>query len=103
MLDFFIAYPYFTAIIILFLIWIPVFLSKSNKYEIFVGGVFFGFLGIAISKFYALIDYWHPTFVFGTGFPIEDFLYGFFYTGILATLHDLIHPPRRIVPTKKVN
>lgn len=52
-------------------------------------GTLFGFAAILIGKFYALNDYWNPTYVFGENFPFEDFLYGFIFGGISTEILEL--------------
>lgn len=53
-------------------------------------GCLFGVAGIFIAKFYALVDYWNPPYIFGRQFNVEDFIYGFFYGGIASELCEFV-------------
>ena len=49
-------------------------------------GTLFGLGGMLTANFYALKDYWHPTYLIGNLINIEDFLYGFLFGGIACEL-----------------
>ncbi len=49
-------------------------------------GTLFGLAGMLTAHFYALQDYWRPTYLLGSFLNIEDFFYGFFFGGIACEL-----------------
>ena len=59
----------------------------------FFMGFIFGVGAVLIGRFYALHDYWNPHYLFGNNFPVEDFLYGLFFGGIVSSVSDYFFRP----------
>ncbi|OGI85515.1 hypothetical protein A3A05_03690 [Candidatus Nomurabacteria bacterium RIFCSPLOWO2_01_FULL_41_12] len=86
-LEFSSTYTYLLGVIILFFIWCIVFLKKGiNRREMLLAGVVFGMGAVLIGIKYALLDYWHPEYIFPS-IHIEDFFYGFFFGGICTQIY----------------
>lgn len=64
-------------------------------------GALFGVAAVFIGQFYALNDYWNPPYIFSAHLPLEDFLYGFFISGITAVFHKKIFKPSRYFKTSR--
>lgn len=75
--------------------WFIVLFWTAEWKEMLTIGFIFRIGGVVIAQEYALHDYWQPAYTFGSSFPIEDFLYGFFFGGTLASIHSLFHDGTR--------
>jgi hypothetical protein len=74
---------------------------RTKRYkEMLVIGSVFGVGAVLIGQAYALNDYWNPPYLFGKTLPFEDFLYGFFFGGIVANIPDFFHRPVSYVSRK---
>jgi hypothetical protein len=101
-------YFYLFGIFIFAIIWIFIFIKRrESRRELIIIGLLFGLGSIPFENIYAIYDYWHPNFIFGQSFPIESFLYGFFFVGILTELYEAtfrkhIKPLGEKVDVKKI-
>ncbi len=93
MFDFFIQNIYLTGVLVYFVFWLIVLIKTKQYKEMLIIGSIFGFGAIIIGQVYALNDYWHPPYLFGRELPFEDFLYGFFFGGTLASVSDVFGKP----------
>lgn len=94
-MDFLAEHIYLTGSLLFGCFWLMVLLRTRQWKEMAIVGVVFGVGAVLIGQFYALHDYWHPTYLLGSSFPLEDFLYGFFFGGTLASVYDVLHRPVR--------
>ncbi|MCL4398147.1 lycopene cyclase domain-containing protein [Patescibacteria group bacterium] len=81
-------------LLICFPVWLLLFLRRRDLgKEILLASVICALLG-PISEFWYLRDYWHPQTITGTGFGIEDVLFGFFIGGIGVSLYEEVFGER---------
>jgi len=89
--EFFLGNFYFFGVILIIPIWLLMFNSRKESHrEMLLMGVIFGLGGLVIGKYYAIVDYWNPPYVFGSNINIEDFLYGFILGGIISELYEFL-------------
>lgn len=96
-LEFAQNYTYFIGVVVLGLFWLAVFLEKKvNRREMLITGVLFGVVAVVLDIKYSFWDYWHPNFI--SKFYIENFLYGFFLSGICTQIYFAIfkNPRERV-------
>ena len=69
-------------------------LNKKGIRKMLFVGIIFGCSATIIAHLYAVKDYWHPIYLMWP-FNIEDFLYGFFYGGIIASFYEVVFHRQR--------
>jgi hypothetical protein len=95
MLGFFAQHIYLSASLVSAVLWVFVINKVSIPRKVILMGIVFGIGSMFLDRFFALSDYWSPVFLFGKNFPIESFLYGFFFGGVLTGLYESLHKPKR--------
>jgi len=95
-------YSYLLISVFLFCIWWLIFRFKSEfRSRLFKASLFGGIAGL-LAEFWYFKDYWHPPSLLGQSvILIEDVLFGFFITGVAATIYDFIFTLRFIQIEKK--
>lgn len=85
-------YTYLLLSLFLLAVWFVVFLFLKNEArKILVKASIVGGLAGLIAEFWYFKDYWYPPSLFGnTKISLEDFLFGFAFTGIAATICKVI-------------
>lgn len=82
---------YLWSVLIIFPLWLFIFMKKPrSRKEMLIVGIVFGIAGILIGKFYALQDYWHPSYILSQKLNIEDFFYGFLFGGIASEIYEFL-------------
>jgi len=94
-------YIYLLLSIFLFLVWITIiFARKDLKIKIISASIAGGFAGL-IAEFWYFKDYWQPPSILGKHtLSIEDFLFGFFITGIAVSAYDAIFIAKNVQQEK---
>jgi hypothetical protein len=87
---------------VLSLAWIIIIIVRKDlKTKILRTSIAGGFAGI-VSEFWYLKDYWQPPSLLGRStISIEDFLFGFFITGIIVSIYDIVFRKRNIKQEKE--
>ena len=93
-------YAYLLGDLILFAVWSILFLRKDLRKEILTVSIIGGVLGPLSEAFY-IRDYWQPQLFNGWTIGIEDFLFGFFFTGITASIYEEVFGKRFIKKASK--
>ena len=82
---------YLWGVLLLFPLWLLIFTQRKNSQkEMIRAGIGFGIASIVIGQLFSLNDYWHPEYILSSKIPIEDFLYGFIYGGIITEIYEYI-------------
>lgn len=79
-------FAYLVAVLILFVVWVFLFLSKPYRREMIVMSFFFA--PFALLDLFFLQDYWSPQTFLGTKFGLETFLFSFSIGGIAAVIYE---------------
>lgn len=87
------TYLYFIGALLYGIPFFALFLKrKESRKEMLIVGLICGLAGIVLSQ-YALVDYWHPKYLF-EGIPLEDFIYAFFFGGFASECADIFYKHR---------
>lgn len=83
-------YSYLIAGLILLILWfILFFLRKDIRKGMLMISLIFGFIGLIV-EFVYVQDWWTPSTITGTNIGIEDFIFGFAFSGIAAVIYAVI-------------
>lgn len=90
-------YTYLLLSLSLLSVWLVVFSFLANELrKILIKISIIGGLAGGISELWYFNDYWHPPSLFSnTKISLEDFLFGFAFTGIAATLYKITFRNRK--------
>lgn len=70
--------------------WVACYLARPDLRKLMLRiSVVFGIGGV-LSEFIYVSDWWHPTTLTGTVIGIEDFMFGFFFSGTVATCYEVV-------------
>lgn len=84
-------YSYLYGIIAFVPIWLYCFIVRPDlRHPMLILSVLFGIGGILSNFFVYGHDWWEPQFVTGTTIGIEDFLFGFFFSGSVAVFYEIV-------------
>lgn len=79
---------YLWGVLLIVPFWLWIFWKqKNNRADILKAGFSYGIAAIIIGILFSH-DYWHANYIFGKKIPVEEFLYGFFFGGIVYELHE---------------
>lgn len=83
-------------------IWLAIIFARNDlKKRIIKASIAGGFVGVIV-EFWYYQDYWRPPTVFNTAIiSVEDFLFGFFITGIVVSIFDAIFTESRVLNEKR--
>jgi len=95
-------YAYLLISIFLSFIWVAIFIKRRDlQRQLIQTSIIGGFAGLIAEHWY-FRDYWRPPSLLGTSvISIEDFLFGFFITGIAATIYDSLFMKENNVKEEK--
>lgn len=79
-------FTYITAVFIVAIVWLLLFLNKPYRKEMLV--MSFVFAPYAILDLIFIRDYWNPLTFLGGKFGIETFLFAFFIGGIASVIYE---------------
>lgn len=65
------------------------FLRPDLRTQMLKVSILFGIGGV-LSEFVYVSDWWHPTTITGTLIGVEDFMFGFFFSGAVATGYEVL-------------
>lgn len=84
-------YIYLIGNLIFFIIWLAIIVTRKDlRFKMVKTSLMGGAMGI-LSEFWYFKDYWRPPSILGQGVTsIEDFLFGFFITGIAVSIYDIV-------------
>lgn len=78
---------YLWGVLLLLPIWVFIFYKRKDlRRKLWHTGRAFGIASVVLGQLFTS-DYWNPHYVFGSSFPIEDFLYGLIYAGITTVIY----------------
>lgn len=84
-------YTYLLLSLYLLFVWLIIFLFlKKESRKILIKTSIVGGLAGLIAELWYFKDYWHPPSLFNNTISLEDFLFGFAFTGIAATIYEVI-------------
>ncbi|PIW45531.1 MAG: hypothetical protein COW18_11500 [Zetaproteobacteria bacterium CG12_big_fil_rev_8_21_14_0_65_54_13] len=83
-------YSYLQACLSIAPFWFFFFISRSDLRETMLKLSFLFGIGGVLSEFVYINDWWNPVTVTGTAVGIEDFLFGFFFSGSVAVCYEVI-------------
>jgi len=83
-------YSYLYATLSLGVFWLFFFLVRDDlRATMLILSVLFGIGGV-LSEFVYINDWWNPVTMFGTAVGLEDFLFGFFFSGSVAVCYEIL-------------
>lgn len=83
-------YSYLSGALVFSPFWIYFYLTRSDlRATMLPLSILFGIGGL-VSEFVYINDWWNPETMFGTPIGIEDFLFGFFFSGSVAVFYEVI-------------
>lgn len=75
--------------------WLSILFARPDLKEKILRASFLGGLAGLVAELWYFRDYWHPPLIFGGHlFSIEDFLFGFFFTGVAVSSYDFVFNKR---------
>ncbi len=81
---------YLWTILLLLPLWLLVFFQRKDlRRKLWHVGRALGIASVIVGQIFAN-DYWNPPYILGPYFPIEDFLYGIIYAGLITVLYQYI-------------
>ncbi len=82
-------------------VWLGIFLKRSDlRNEMIIMSIVGGLLAV-FTEPYFLKDYWRAELISGFSLPFSDFLFGFSWGGVAATIYTIAFPGTRWNPVYK--
>jgi len=95
-------FSYFSATLALGLFWFCFFMMRKDLRSPMLKLSFLFGIGGLVSEFVYINDWWSPITMFGTAIGIEDFLFGFFFSGTVAVCYEVFchagYAKRKLTP-----
>ena len=92
-------YAYGLLFVLPFTIFAYIKSDQRLRIKMIISGIGFGILSLIFDYIYS--DYWHPVYLI-KDIHLEDFLYGFFFAGILPAMHN-IFTKKKLEGKMKIN
>lgn len=81
---------YLWSVLLLLPLWLWVFFTRKDlRTKLWHTGRAYGLASVVMGQLFTS-DYWNPAYVFGSNFPIEDYLYGLINASVTTVLFQCI-------------